>query len=356
MPEHYVFGRPIVLILWLMTLFIGRLATLVVEADKVFLLPKESQMNHYLKRAFQHSIWLPLVTLFMITGIAMPLVVVSTGWDFSTFFFFFGMLVLLKLSHLLIQKHILYQLAKKQESFILVIWLLICLLTIGLSLYTLPVIGLVCSLIQLVVFYRFLANKERTMMLDWEQMIQMEKDRIYRIYQFVHLFTDVPEISSSVKRRKYLDFLLGKVSRKTENTYFYLYARSFLRGSEYSGLFLRLVLVGGIVVLMLKEFFFSMGIAALFIYLIGFQLIPIYAQYNYMVMTHLYPISASQKTQAVNQLITLLLLVATVIFSLLAFITLPNKLQALGILIVLMLEVVVFTKLYVPYRLKKMEG
>ncbi len=72
-------------------------------------------------------------------------------------------------------------------------------------------------------------------------MIQKEQNRMHRIYKFIQLFTDIPEVSSTVKRRKYLDPLLGVVKKTSENTYAYLFIRSFLRGSEYSGLLFRLI-------------------------------------------------------------------------------------------------------------------
>ena len=74
---------------------------------------------------------------------------------------------------------------------------------------------------------------------------------MHRIYKFIQLFTDIPEVSSTVKR-KYLDPLLGVVKKTSENTYAYLFIRSFLRGSEYSGLLFRLILVGGVLLFFYK--------------------------------------------------------------------------------------------------------
>lgn len=356
LPENFVWGRPLVIILWLVILQIGRLATLAEEADKVFILPKEPEMKAYLNRALRYSIWLPLVALVLIGGMSMPLVVVSTGWEFSTFFYFIVMLGLMKISHLFVQKYDLYQISSKEYSLWFTLWLLSSLGIIALSLYTIPVAGLAGAFVQVVGFYLVLQKKEQAVSLDWEKMIQKEKSRMHRIYQFIHLFTDVPEISSSVKRRKILDPVLVKIKKTSQNTYLYLYARSFLRGSEYSGLFIRLVLVGGVILFFLKEFWISMGVSVLFVYLIGFQLIPIYTQFDYMVMTRLYPVPNSQKKQAVSKLVTILLFVAAVLFSIFVLIALPDVKESLIIIGALLIEVVLFAKFYVPYRLKKMEA
>lgn len=356
LPENFIWGRMIVAGIWLMTLLLGKIATLTEEADKVFILPKEPEMKSYLLRAVRYSFWLPLVVLLLVSGMTMPLVVISTGWAFSTFFFYLAMLAFLKISHLLLQKYELYQISTSQRRLWFSLWLLTSLLVIMSGLYGAPYIGTTLGLIQLIFFNLFLKKKEAEVSLDWEGMIQKEKNRIHRIYQFIHLFTDVPEITSSVKRRKIFDSLLNKIKKTTGNTYLYLYGRSFVRGSEFSGLFIRLVLVGGIILLFLKEFWISLGVSLLFIYLIGFQLIPIYARFDYMIMTHLYPIPMKQKKQAVSQLITGLLLVAAALFSIFVIIALPTFSEIVIIMSALVVEVVLFSKVYVPHRLKKMEG
>ncbi|MHC5227859.1 ABC transporter permease [Enterococcus sp. LJL99] len=356
LPQQFVWGRPLVLLIWFATLFIGRLATLAEEADKVFILPKETEMPAYLNKALVYSLWLPFVACLLIGGMTMPLVVISSGLAFSSFFYFLVMLLGLKVSHLFLQKYELYQIATSQYQQVFGLWLGSSLLIMGISLYSFPLLGTALALIQVGLFKWLLARKEQSVSLDWEKMIRKEKSRMYRIYQFIHLFTDVPEISSSVKRRKFADSLLYKIKRTTENTYLYLYARSFIRGSEYSGLFLRLVLVGGVILFFLKEFWISMGVSLLFIYLIGFQLIPIYAQFDYMVMTQLYPVSQQQKKKAVSQLVSWLLIIAAILFSLFVVIALPQKVDALLVVVALLVEVVGFTKFYIPYRLKKMEA
>lgn len=353
LPSGFVWGRPLVMVAWLLVLQLGGLATLAEEADKVFLLPKERQMDQYLWRAMGYSSLLPAVSLLLLGGMTMPLVVLSSAWSFNSFLIFYLMLVALKESHLLIQRNGLYQNQGKQRL-LLSVWLLISLGSMAVGLYLTPFAGLGLALVLLAGFFFSLRNQSEP--LDWEKMVRQEQLRMHRIYQFIHLFTDVPEITSSVKRRKFWDSLLQKVQRTSENTYFYLYLRSFLRGSEYSGLFLRLVVVAGVVLLLLQEFWIALGIAVLFIYLIGFQLIPIYAQFDYMIMTQLYPIPVSQKRRAVERLISLLLTIAAVLFAIMTMIALKQPLQAGAVILCLAVEVVLFTKWYVPYRLKKMEG
>ena len=74
----------------------------------------------------------------------------------------------------------------------------------------------------------------------------------------------------------------------------------------------RLILVGGVLLFFLQEFWIALVVALLFVYLIGFQLIPMYTQFDYMVMTQLYPISI-EKQAAIRRLISGALSVAAII-------------------------------------------
>lgn len=355
LPENYIYGRPIVGGVWFISLFIGRLATLVEEADKVFILPKELQMKDYLAKAFRHSMWLPIGALILISGISMPLLVISTNNQFSSFFSYLVMLVFLKMSHMMIQKYKMYQVEVKTVNQITLIWSFATLLVIFISLYIVPFVGVILAILQMVLCTTLLGKQEKRLALDWEKMIQVEQARIYRIYQFIHLFTDVPEIGSRVKRRKYLDPLMIWVKKNHENTFMYLYVHSFLRGSEYSGLFIRLVVIGGIILFFLTDFWLSLVLSLVFVYLIGFQLIPLYAQFDYMVMTNLYPVSEKQKKQAVNRIITILLGIAAFVFVIFSSIGLADIQESGIILLALLVEVVLFANHYVPQRLKKMQ-
>ncbi|MDY4307324.1 ABC transporter permease [Enterococcus mundtii] len=132
------------------------------------------------------------------------------------------------------------------------------------------------------------------------KMIQLEKQRLHQIYQFINLFTDVPEITAKVKRRRYLDPVLRGIKKETKNTYFYLFVRRFARGSDFIGLYVRLTVIGSIIIAGINDLYFTLGIGSLFLYLIGFQLLPLYSQFRYMILVQLYPIPQSQKVEHSN--------------------------------------------------------
>lgn len=353
LPKNFFWSRIIVLVVWLLMLQVGRLVTLAKAADEVFILPKEKKMTDYLKKACQYSLIFPFILYIFGCGIMLPLLVVSTKLTFDTFFYFLVMFICLKIGHLFLQEYGLYQISSFHYRIWWSLWFIISTIAIFLSLYLFPYIGNLLAFLQIFIFYFLLKKTQNQVLLDWEKMIQKEKNRIYRIYQFIHLFTDVPEVTSSIKRRKVFDPFLNQVKQKSKNTYLYLYMHSFIRRSAYSGLFIRLVIVGMILLFFIQEFWFALGVSLLFIYLIGFQLIPIYTQFDYMVMVQWYPVPLEKKKKAVNQLITGLLLIAVILFGICLLVALANKLEACFIFGLLIVEVLIFSKWYVAYRLKK---
>src|SRR3954463_387246 len=100
-------------------------------------------------------------------------------------------------------------------------------------------------------------------------------------------------------------------------TYLYLFARTFLRSSDYLGLFVRLTVIG-----VLAVYFISFGIGQLlltilFIYLTGFQLLPLWNHHQNKLWVDLYPVSPRNKTASFHSLLMIILVIQTIIFALL---------------------------------------
>ena len=352
LPEKFTPGIFIVLVVWLAALQMGRFASLAKPADMVFLLPKEKQMRDYLAASLKYSCYFPFAVLLLIGGATMPLVAVSTGQSFSMFLLILLSLWSLKVSQLIIQRMALFQEMAKPVKNAQMLWWLLSIVSLGLNLFISPFVGCVLAILQIFLFYN-LGWKNMQAALDWEKMIATEQYRLYRLYRFFNLFTDVPEISAQVKRRKGLDWCLNKISYQKDNVYLYLYARRLIRGTEFSSLYLRLTVLGGVLLCFVADRWFALGIGGLFIYLIGFQLLPLYNQFQYVVTTQLYPITTKQKTRAMQQLLRILLAVTFVVFSVIRLFfthSLEDSLVIVGYLVITL----IFLQWYVPYRLKKM--
>ncbi|MGC3561041.1 ABC transporter permease, partial [Enterococcus faecium] len=74
------------------------------------------------------------------------------------------------------------------------------------------------------------------------------------------------------------------------------------------------LLIAGVV-----DFYFSLFIGFLFLYLIGFQQLPLANQFRFMVLVQLYPIHKNQKKQALQYLLPRVLNIAAGCFCLFYF-------------------------------------
>jgi ABC-2 type transport system permease protein len=86
--------------------------------------------------------------------------------------------------------------------------------------------------------------------------------------------------------------------------------RGFLRRTEFIGLYVRLVVIGAVVIALVDQWWLAALLAALFTYMIGFQLLPLYQVHDEIVFTYLYPLAVTQKPQAFKRLLGVLLLLA----------------------------------------------
>lgn len=202
---------PIVVgLVWFISLFVGRLSTLMQEADAVFLIPKERAMTTYLKRGLNYSTIFPAIAISLIVGVTFPLVAITKSVDFSMTLFIIASLLVLKYADLWIQLESMYLDSGQNVTTHRIIWIVGAIGSLFCSLYVSYFVGVmiafVISMILVMLSKKTLENSQ----LNWEKSIQFERKRMKRLYSFFNLFTDVPGLSSDVRRRKYLDGLLNR--------------------------------------------------------------------------------------------------------------------------------------------------
>ncbi|MFC5630567.1 MULTISPECIES: ABC transporter permease [Streptococcus] len=190
---------------------------------------------------------------------------------------------------------------------------------------------------------RFITN---TGELDWREAIAAEQKRRQSLLKFFALFTTVKGISSSVKRRTYLDVVTKYVEKTSSKTWCNLYLRAFLRSGDYLGLALRLMLLSLVCLFFVKIDWLAVGLAFLFTYLLAFQLLALYGHYDYQYMTELFPLRRSLKK-------TNLLVFLKVLIYGLTLVSLPfsGSLKSAALLLVLNF---VLIEGYLRYKVKKM--
>ncbi|WP_407892935.1 ABC transporter permease [Lacticaseibacillus sp. N501-2] len=328
---------------------IGRLASLVQKADATFLLPKTTEFPQYLAKARRYSLALPLVVLTFATIAVIPMLKVLglAVWDALALG---AALWAFKDADLWLQVLTFYQgaptWAKRRHLFGVV------LVALGLGFYVHPAIALIAALVVALGLRWQLGVWLDPAHLDWLNLVQAEAKRMGQIYRFYNLFTDVPGLQGTVKRRKYLDGIAKTVFKKQKNTWAWLLIRSFLRRTEFLGLYLRLVVIGALCLAFVSQWWLALALSALFVYLIGFQLLPMYQVHDDIVFSYLYPLPQTQKPNAFKALVVKLLLMAAVINALGALAG-GHWLTALAAIVGGLVVAVGFAGWYLPLRLRQ---
>lgn len=352
-PEM-IYGRVIAVLIFTGIIFIGKLATFIETADAVFLLPKEHLLERYMYRAERHSLYLPVVLFFLAATVLMPLLVITSPivfLDLPLFVIYLGIMkdLELKVQH---QKLKLISLKKRAKWTLLAVFCSFSgsLLTIVVS----PFAGIAMALLLQWLFRKKWMNRFSADNYQWEHMINKEEKRIRRIYQFINLFTDIPALKSSVKRRSYLDFLFKLIPAEHKRTFTYLYARAFLRGTEYSGLYLRLLIVGILLISFVNSFVLSIVLMVLILYLTGFQLLTLYFHFDNIALTILYPIKQTLKLRSFEQVIFAALALECLLLSAAALAGF-SSIENLALLSAGMMFNIFFSLIYLPGRISKMK-
>ncbi len=301
----------------------GRLATLLVPADQVFLLPQVGAMQGYLRQAVRYSLLLPCVLQLGLSFALWPLMSVGTTAQVTSVVALILTQLALAVADMHLQAASLYQ-ARFQAWRR---WLMVLdFVLVGAGLLTTMMGAMLIAIIIMAIIVMTTNRVRQQEHLHLPQMITQEGARMATIYRFYNLFTDVPGLGGGVSRRRYLDGLVHRVPAKHDASWSYLFVRGLIRSQEYFGLCVRLTIVGAIMVIISPTWWLILLINLLFSYLLGYQLLPLATRYRDVVFTHLYPLPVGARAAAWAKLVTIVLLVQAIIIGLVGLIHSPSLL------------------------------
>lgn len=351
--HQLVFGKPIVILLLFLTIQIGGVATLLEDPDSTFLLVKEKEFYKYFKAAKRYSSFMPIVTVALVNFLLSAFSSRGAGLRIVDIVVIAVGLIIYKLGSLNINLMEIYNQAKLGNVSMRIVSNVLLLISLIVSTYLFSWTMIVIA----VIYYLFLNNQSKKLensgQLQWDFAIETENQRMFRIKRFYNLFTDVPGVNSKIKRRKWLDGLFKPIKPVSKNTYLYLFARGFVRNNEYIGLFLRLTVIQAIMLVLIDNFYISLIVEMLFIYLVGFQLKPYFKEVMQNLMQRLYPIEGKTKISDFTKLSTIILSIQWFISALAIVYKFGLSMNSL-IIIVAGLAVLIFVNyFYMPRQLKK---
>lgn len=184
----------------------------------------------------------------------------------------------------------------------------------------------------------------------WDILVEKDLSSMQTFYRIANMFTDVPHVKSPVRKRTWLTRLISRVPFMKKHTYDYLYRLSFVRIGDYLGMYIRLLIIGGLFIYFIPNSWMKILFALLFLYMSSFQMITLYDHHRTIVWLDLYPIEQKVRQDSLLKLLVQLSVMKAVIFSLL-FLLFQDYLGFLLTFLGGILFTVLFMKLYVERKL-----
>lgn len=353
LPPNFPTGIIMGIVLGLLISY-NPIRTLLQEPDLVFLLAAEQQMGPYFRNSIIYSFVIQTYLIVLASAAFSPLYFTSFDERAGSVFLVTVLLfLLLKGMNMLINWYMLKVRDKNSRTIDLTVRTLLNIVIAyfvieGQALYA--VITIV--LLFLVIVYDFIVASKQPGIF-WDLLIEKDQIRLQSFYRIANLFADVPHLKNKVKRRDWLTkTFISRIPFERSATYDYLYQISFLRSGDYLGMYIRLVVIGGIFIWVIPNIWIKMVFAILFIYLSVFQMMALYQHHRTQMWLDLYPVNPGLKQTAVIRIIRKLGYVQAFAFTFLFIF----QLEWLGSVIILLggLSFVwAYIKLYVKPKLDK---
>jgi ABC-2 type transport system permease protein len=329
----------------------GHIRTFLKQPDMVFLLPMEEKMTTYFSRSILYSYIIQCYMLLVVMAALAPL---YFHFEQSVRSYIVLFIIILAIKYWNIQmswKNI--KLANNRSLLLNAFFRFVCnfafvyVLMLKMSIFILFVL-MACIGVWTVYLHKSTKKKG----IPWELLILLEEKKMTGFYRMANLFVDVPHVKQQVKRRKWLDGLAKLIPFSNSSTFTYLYIRTFFRSNDYLGLYVRLMILGGILIYYIPINNGKLLVLMLFLYLTGIQLLSLWRHHSLKIWLNLYPVSKDEKRQSFLQILTILLIVQGFVFSAIIFVS-GNPIQFIIAILIGAIFSLLFVYLYINKKIRK---
>ncbi|MBB5173231.1 ABC transporter permease [Texcoconibacillus texcoconensis] len=293
-----------------------RVRTFLKEADVVFLSPLEGKIDRYFRTSFFYSLAVQSAWLLLLTVIVTPMyadrITANVGALFASFLAFVLLIAWNMYASFNEQRlqergvqniHLILRFVANVVMTLFVFHLV--------NVFVLAIGFIILALITATYYQRLGRNHS----LKWDQLVEIEDQMLTMFYRIANSFTDVPRLKTKVRARKLLTPVLRLVPYAQQRTFHYLYSRAFLRSNDYFGIYMRLTIVGSLLLIWIQTDWAQWFIVVLFTYMTGLQIATLYRHFHTNHQVDLYPIAKSERQQAVQAVVFCLLLLQVAIFT-----------------------------------------
>ncbi|MFD1360988.1 ABC transporter permease [Lentibacillus salinarum] len=175
--------------------------------------------------------------------------------------------------------------------------------------------GITTLLFALVFLYDLNVSRKQPGVV-WDLLVEKDRNRMQAFYRMANMFTDVPHLKNRIKSRYWLVSLVSRVPLAKSRTFDYLYRISFVRSGDYLGMYVRLIVLGGLFIYFVPNVWMKLLFALLFLYMSSFQMMTLYHQHRTVMWLDLYPVNIGVRRRSLLKLLFQLTLIQTILFAL----------------------------------------
>ncbi|SEH96173.1 ABC-2 type transport system permease protein [Halobacillus karajensis] len=293
--------------------------TLLKEPDLVFLLPAEYQLGDYFKRCLIYSYVVQLYVIFVLSAALGPLYFASYP-ELGTQYYIMmiGIVLIIKVWNMMSNW---WMLKERNPRARLIDQLVKAVLNIAIFYFLSQgewiFASIVTVLLVAVVLYTYSVSKQKAGLV-WDLLVEKDQQRMRTFYRIANMFTDVPHLKNTVKKRHTLvRILVEGIPYRQDKTFSYLYKITFIRSSDYLGMYIRLIVIGGLAIWFVSNLWVKVIFAILFLYLSAFQMMTLWNHHRTIAWLDLYPVKKEWKQKAILQWLQQIILFQTFLFGLL---------------------------------------
>lgn len=291
--------------------------TLLKQPDLVFLTVTEHKMTVYFRRAIIYSYVVQLYLVFFVVAALGPLYFHAFP-DRSGKIYLMTLVVLLIIKiwnvasdwFLLNVSQSVVRISNQIVRFLLGVTLFYFLIKNEI------ILASVCTILLLITFFINYVSAKKGIGIHWELLVERDQNRMQSFYRMASMFVDVPHLKSRLKKRKLLTSFVKKfIPFMKGKTYDYLYRLTFLRSGDYLQMYVRLTVIGSLLIFFVPNSWLKITFVLLFIYMSNFQMISLFHHHRLIVWLDLYPIQFIARKRAFLKLVSTLTAIQTVVFS-----------------------------------------
>ncbi|MET1014733.1 MAG: ABC transporter permease [Paenisporosarcina sp.] len=296
---------------WLVAGILGLLlaysppTTLIREPDQVYLLPLESTLMSYMKKALTWTFWSQIFIVLLPFIVSIPLLSQVGKVEPVTLGALFVSMLLMKYWNVRVE--FAFRWANAGQG----VWgdrgirALISILFL-LAVFAMVPFYMALMLLPIIFYFSVWVKQLKGQPFPYEHFVKLEQNRMLRFYRFANYFTDVPHISGSIKRRAWLDWVYRMISYGRSNSQEYLVFRTFIRTDDTFYLWLRLTALAAIGAVFIGIPIVVMIFIGALAFASALQLKQALSSSNEFRMDMLFPIGEKARGLAVKKIVRIL--------------------------------------------------